>query len=74
MSTNRPSAALIRAADTIVAEVRRLMVDRPPPVLVALDGASGSGKSTLARLIAAQLGAALVQSDDFVSASVLDDG
>jgi uridine kinase len=65
---DRPSAAALRAAATIVAEVRRLMVGRDTPLLVALDGASGSGKSTLARLIAAQLGAALVQSDDFVAA------
>jgi para-aminobenzoate synthetase len=64
----------MRAAETIVAEVRRLMAGRNTPILVALDGASGSGKSTLARLIAAELGAVLVQSDDFVSAIVLDDG
>ena len=64
---DKPSSATARAADVIVGEIRRRMVGRDTPMLVALDGASGSGKSTLARLIAAELDAALVQTDDFYS-------
>jgi uridine kinase len=35
------------------------------PVLVALDGRSGAGKSTVAALVAAQLGALVIDGDDF---------
>jgi uridine kinase len=62
----------MRAAETIVAEVGRLVVGRDTPLLVALDGCSGAGKSTLAELIAAQLGAALVQGDDFYAPNPWD--
>jgi para-aminobenzoate synthetase len=67
-----PSSELKAAADTIVAEIRRRMVDRKTPILVALDGGSGSGKSTLALLIAEELDAALIQSDDFFAAEITD--
>lgn len=67
MSTAQTSAASMQATETIVAEARRLVVGRDTPIVVAIDGASGSGKSTLASLVAAQLGAALVHSDDFIS-------
>ncbi|HVU12513.1 MAG TPA: zeta toxin family protein [Phototrophicaceae bacterium] len=40
------------------------------PLLIALDGGSGAGKSTLAALIARQLNAALIPSDDFYSAHI----
>jgi uridine kinase len=69
---NLPSAALMRAAEMIVSEVRRLAVGRDTPLLVALDGCSGAGKSTLAVLISAQLGAALVQGDDFYAPNPWD--
>jgi para-aminobenzoate synthetase len=42
------------------------------PMLVALDGGSGSGKSTLAALVAAELNAAIVESDDFFAAQITD--
>jgi uridine kinase len=42
------------------------------PSLVALDGGSGSGKSTLAVLVAAELNAAVVESDDFFAAEITD--
>jgi uridine kinase len=48
------------------------MADRDTPILVALDGGSGSGKSSLAALVAEELGAALVPSDDFCAAEVSD--
>lgn len=67
---NNPTPELKLSAETIIAEIRRLMVDRNTPLLVALDGGSGSGKSTLAVLIAEKLKAALIQSDDFFAADI----
>jgi uridine kinase len=61
-------------ANTIVAAIRGLMLDRTTPILVALDGGSGAGKSTLALLIVEELGAALIQSDDFFAAEITDAG
>jgi uridine kinase len=63
---------LKKAAETIVAEVGRLMVGRTTPILAALDGGSGAGKSSLAMLIAAELNAALIHSDDFFAADITD--
>ncbi len=60
------------AADAIVAEVRRRVVGRKAPILVALDGGSGSGKSAVASLVAEELDAALIQSDDFYAANISD--
>lgn len=37
----------------------------PRPFIVAIDGRSGAGKSTLAGMIAARLGAALIEGDQF---------
>jgi uridine kinase len=71
---NNPAPELKAAVDTIVAEIRRLMAGRTTPILVALDGGSGSGKSTLAVLIAEELDAALIQSDDFFAADISDAG
>ena len=61
-----------QVADWIVAEIRARMVQGNVPFLVALDGGSGAGKSTLGLLIAQELGAAFVQSDDFYDARVAD--
>jgi uridine kinase len=58
--------------DEIVAEVRRRLVGRRMPFVVALDGGSGSGKSSIAALIAGQLKAVLIQSDDFFAADISD--
>jgi uridine kinase len=69
---NGPTPELRLAADTIVAEIRRRIVDRKAPFLVALDGGSGSGKSTVALLIAEELGAALIHGDDFFAAEICD--
>ncbi len=49
----------------IVSRVRRLLANRTTPLLVALDGQSGAGKSTLAAALAAEIGAAVVDGDDF---------
>jgi uridine kinase len=68
-----PNASdLANAASVVVAEVRRLVRDRGAPLLVAIDGGSGSGKSTLAALVAAELDAVIVPSDDFFAAEITD--
>lgn len=69
-----PAPALHQAAATIVTAIRQLKAGRAAPLLVALDGPSGAGKSTLAGLIAAQLDAALIPSDDFFAAEITDAG
>jgi uridine kinase len=51
--------------DAIVAEIRRLVAGRRTPLLVAVDGRSGAGKSTLAARLAARVGGAVVEGDDF---------
>jgi uridine kinase len=60
------------AADVILAEIRARMIKGKVPFLVAIDGGSGAGKSTLGLMIAQELGAALVQSDDFYDARIAD--
>lgn len=62
------------AVSAIVGEVRRRLADqeRHRPLLVAIDGPSGAGKSTIAALVAAELGAVIVPSDDFYAAYVSD--
>jgi uridine kinase len=70
---NRPSAD---GAAAIVAEGRSRMRARRAarPFLIALDGASGAGKSTVAGLVARELDAAIVPSDDFFAAGITDSG
>jgi uridine kinase len=72
MPTVSPELAL--AANTLLAAIRRLQAGRAMPLLVALDGPSGAGKSTLAELLAQQLGAVHIPSDDFFAAEVTDAG
>ena len=60
------------ACRTIVVEIRRLVVNRDAPLLVALDGGSGSGKSVLALSIEKELDAALIPRDDFFAAHISD--
>jgi uridine kinase len=67
---NHPTSELKSAAEMVIAAIRRRLVDRHRPLLVALDGGSGAGKSTLALWIAEELDAALVQSDDFYAAAI----
>jgi len=70
----RMDNALAGASSTVVAEIRRRMAARPAgrPMLVAIDGGSGSGKSTLASVVAAELNAVVVPSDDFFAAQITD--
>jgi uridine kinase len=51
--------------DGVVAEIRRRLAGHWRPLLVAFDGRSGAGKSTLATCVAARVGAAVVEGDDF---------
>jgi uridine kinase len=67
-----PPPELTAARDAIVTEVERLRIDRHTPLLVVIDGGSGAGKSILASMVAKELGAALVQSDDFYASDVSD--
>jgi uridine kinase len=59
------SEAAYPGLDELIGEIRRRMVGRAAPLLVALDGRSGTGKSTLAALLADRLGATVVEGDDF---------
>jgi uridine kinase len=69
-----PAPDLKLAAEAVVAHVRGLLENRHAPLLVAVDGGSGFGKSTIASLIAEELGAALIPSDDFFAAEITDAG
>ena len=64
MRTTYDSALLLRAISAKSSAA-------PRPIVVALDGRSGVGKSTLARDIAAPLGAALIEGDDFFMGGVV---
>ena len=70
----RPSVRA--AASTVVAAVRARLRDRrdTTPFLVGLDGASGAGKSSVATLVAWDLDAVVVESDDFFAAEITDAG
>lgn len=50
---------------TIAGRIRQLLTRDGVPILVALDGHSGAGKSTLAAAVAAEVGAVVVDTDDF---------
>lgn len=59
-------------ARTAIPRILELAAIRSP-LVVAVDGRSGSGKSTLAAWIASQLGATLIDQDDFYTGGTLDD-
>jgi uridine kinase len=61
------TAMLLDDVGRVVAEIRRRLVGRAAPLLVAFDGGSGAGKSTLVAAVAAELEATVVESDDFFS-------
>jgi uridine kinase/Ser/Thr protein kinase RdoA (MazF antagonist) len=70
----RPSVRA--AASAVVGEVRSRLRDRRDRArfLVGLDGASGAGKSTVAALVARDLDAVVIESDDFFAAEITDAG
>lgn len=59
-------------AEAIIGRVRELARRKGSPFLVAIDGGSGCGKSSIAALVAEQLGAVVISSDDFFSADIAD--
>ncbi len=59
---------------TIADAVLRVLDERGPPVVVALDGRSGAGKSTVAAALADRLRATVIPTDDFFAAGITDAG
>jgi uridine kinase len=57
---------------TIGDAVLRVLDERGPPVVVALDGRSGAGKSTVAAALADRLRATVIPTDDFFAAEITD--
>ena len=53
------------AATALAAHITALYQSSESVVLVALDGRSGAGKSTLAGQVGAQVGALVIDGDDF---------
>ncbi|MGH8914008.1 MAG: uridine kinase family protein [Acidimicrobiia bacterium] len=53
------------AASRLADRIRELARDRGRPLLVAIDGRTAAGKSTLAAKVAAQVGAVVIDGDDF---------
>ena len=58
----------------IIDRIRFLSKANNKPLLIAIDGGSGSGKSSIARIIAKQLNATLIVTDDFYRADITHDG
>src|ERR1700693_2290810 len=58
----------------IIDSVRSLSKANIKPLLVAIDGGSGSGKSSIARVIAKQLNATLIATDDFYAGGITHEG
>jgi uridine kinase len=63
---------LHHALSLIMARLQRLTAESTAPLVIAFDGGSGAGKSTLAVMLAEQLNATLIQSDDFYAANISD--
>ena len=59
---------------TIAEAVLRVLAERRPPVVLALDGRSGVGKSTVAAVLADRLPATVIPTDDFFAAEITDAG
>lgn len=58
-------------AQTAIDRIRELAATRSP-LVVAVDGRSGTGKSTLAAWIAGQVGAVVIDQDDFYAGGDID--
>jgi uridine kinase len=63
---------MLASCEKVTAEIKRRLIRRQAPMVVAIDGGSGSGKSTLASMVADELGAVLIPLDDFFSAEIPD--
>lgn len=58
---------LTDAEQIIISEIRKRVINREAPLLVALDGRSGVGKSTMAARIGTEIGAVVIDADKFYS-------
>ncbi|TJY44512.1 hypothetical protein E5161_03805 [Cohnella pontilimi] len=67
------SQQALKAVESIVSIVKRRLVERTGPLVVAIDGGSGAGKSMLAADAALYLGATVIQCDDFFRATITDE-
>jgi len=59
---------------TVVDAIHRLLDERGPPIVVALDGPSGAGKSTIAATLVGRLPATVIPTDDFFAADIASSG
>ena len=60
--------------DTIVDAAHRLLDERGPYIVIALDGPSGAGKSTIATALIDLLPAVVIPTDDFFAAEITTGG
>ncbi|HEX4046086.1 MAG TPA: AAA family ATPase [Gammaproteobacteria bacterium] len=51
----------------IIAAIKNMQSGRDTPIIIAVDGRSGTGKSTISKLLANELSATIIISDDFYS-------
>jgi uridine kinase len=58
----------------IISRILSLERANNKPILIAIDGGSGSGKSLIAGIIAKQLNATLIATDDFFAAEITREG
>ena len=62
--------AVSGAVDQITQEIKKRLLKRTNPLLVAIDGGSSAGKSTIAILVAKEVNAVIIQGDDFCQTGV----
>src|SRR5262245_49848345 len=58
--------------EQIKVRIQELHKQKQAPVVVSMDGGSGAGKSTLAVILAREVNATLIPSDDFFAANIPD--
>jgi uridine kinase len=61
----RAAHPVARPAAVLCERITSLQIATRTPVLIALDGRSGAGKSTVAEQVGAQVGALVIDGDDF---------
>ncbi len=62
---------LIDSFSALVSEIKLKTSNQTTPCLIAIDGRSGTGKSTLSKRLGQELGASIVNGDDFYSGGQL---
>ena len=61
-------------SSTIAEKILSLKNAKKKRLLIAIDGGSGSGKSAIAEIVAKQLNATLILTDDFYAANITNEG